>query len=58
MDTRPIAERISSRRFILSLVVAVIVTIGEKFGVDLDPEQLLALVGLAASYNLKDIASK
>ena len=54
-DTRPLKERVTSRRFIATLIVAVLVVIGEKLGITLDQEELLALAGITAAYNLKDI---
>ncbi len=58
MDERPLLERVRSRRFLLTLLVSVVVVIGEKFGVSLDGEELLALAGIVGAYNLKDLAAR
>lgn len=50
METPPLRERLTSRKFWLTVAVALLVTFGEKVGVDLDPDQLMALAGAVGFY--------
>lgn len=51
-------EKLTSRKLWFSVIIAAIVTFGKQLGIDLDPEQLYALVGLAGAYNVGNGLSK
>lgn len=41
-----------SRKFWVAILSAIVVTAGEQFGLELDPEQVISLAGLASLYIL------
>lgn len=51
-------EKLTSRKLILTIIIGAVITIGKEIGIDLDPEQLYALVGLAGAYNIGNGLSK
>jgi flagellar motor component MotA len=42
--------RLQSRKLWLTIIGGAIVTLGQEFGVDLDPEQIITLGGIVAAY--------
>ncbi len=48
----PLRQRLTSRKFWLTVTVAVIVVVGEHLGIDLDAEQLLALATAVGLYSV------
>lgn len=55
MDEQPLKIRLTSRRFLITLLVSVLVVVGEKIGITLDEQQLLTLAAVVGAYNLKDL---
>ena len=49
-------ERLKSRKFILTTISAILVTLAQAFDVQIDPEQLYSLVGLVGAYVLGEAA--
>ena len=43
-------QRLTSRKFLVSIIAGLIITFGENFGIDLDPEQVAGLVGVLAAF--------
>ena len=43
-------QRLTSRKFLISIIAGLIITFGENFGIDLDPEQVAGLVGVVAAF--------
>ena len=43
-------QRLTSRKFLVSIIAGLIITFGENFGIDLDPEQVAGLVGVVAAF--------
>ena len=43
-------QRLTSRKFLVSVIAGLLVTFGENFGLALDPEQIAGLVGIVAAF--------
>lgn len=43
-------EKIKSRKLWITVLAGALVAFGEQFGIDLDPEQLIAIAGMVLAY--------
>ena len=45
-----VMEKIKSRKLWITVLAGALVAFGEQFGIDLDPEQLIAIAGMVLAY--------